>query len=181
MVNEWVYRDFGIMNHTSHVLIPVSRHLIHILYNLCQNLTLPWHGPHYIIAEISTNGPPSPDLIKPAWSTAETVPRLEFRWPQGLYYMHSFALTSNYFIIVEQPLAISLLSIPYDSLWGEKPISSSLQFRPEEETVFHVFGLNGKSGTRKMFHSPLFFFFHTIIAFDAENYGNAFLILDICN
>ena len=172
-----VHRDFGIINHTSHPHIEASHHK---LYNLGQKLTPPWHGPHYIIAEMSTNDPPSTDLTKSPWSTAKIVSRIESRWPLSLCYMHSFALTPNYFIIVEQPLAISLLSIPYNLLWGEKPISSSLQFCPEEDTIFHVIGRNGKSGTRKMFRSPAFFFLHTINAFDVEEDGNEFLIVDIC-
>lgn len=55
------------------------------------------------------------------------------RWFLYPSYMHTFGITENYFIIVEQPLAISLISTA-NSILRNKPLASCLKWQ-EHETV----------------------------------------------
>jgi hypothetical protein len=123
------------------------------------------------------------------WAHAKIVATIPSRWPLSLCYMHTFSITQNYFVLVEQPLALFLPTVPLNQISGHKPFSSCLKFYPEEDTIFHVVSRHGKksstttrgmSKSRKSFRSPSFFFLHTINAFEMRDSESTFVVVDIC-
>ncbi|CAH2108020.1 unnamed protein product [Euphydryas editha] len=89
-------------------------------------------------------------------------------------YMHTFGVTENYFVIVEQPLSVSLISVVRNQLTNE-PLASSLRWFPEQET--HIVLLSRQSGKEvNRYRTETLFFLHIINCFERE--GN--MVIDIC-
>lgn len=61
---------------------------------------------------------------------------LASRWILNPSYMHTFGITDNYFIIVEQPLSVALVSAVKNRLKNE-PMRSSLKWH-NDETVSKI-------------------------------------------
>lgn len=55
------------------------------------------------------------------------VASIKCRWPFHPGYMHSFGITEHYFVIVEQPLCISLPTVVVNRFNGD-PLSNSLKW-----------------------------------------------------
>lgn len=55
------------------------------------------------------------------------VASIKCRWPLHPGYMHSFGITEHYFVIVEQPLSISLSTAVVNRFKGD-PLSSALKW-----------------------------------------------------
>lgn len=79
-------------------------------------------------------------------------------------YMHSFALTENFIILVEFPLVIQ----PLAAIFGGKAPMHCLKWKPERGTNFLV--INKHSGkVVARFHSEAFFAFHHINAYERRD------------
>lgn len=85
-------------------------------------------------------------------------------------YMHSFAMTENYVILVEYPL----VARPLDLLLGRKPFIENFVWKPHRGTRFVVIDRHGQ-GIRGIYQSEPFFAFHHINAYE-ESEG---IILDM--
>jgi beta,beta-carotene 9',10'-dioxygenase len=85
-------------------------------------------------------------------------------------YMHSFALTENYIILVEFPLVVN----PLNLLVSGKPFTENFKWKPERGTKFTVVSRsNGKIVGH--YHADPFFAFHHVNAFELEDK----IVLDI--
>jgi beta,beta-carotene 9',10'-dioxygenase len=85
-------------------------------------------------------------------------------------YMHSFALTENYVILVEFPLVIN----PIDLLVSGKPFIENFKWKPERGTKFTVVSRSDGKIVGS-YHTDPFFAFHHVNAFEIENK----IVLDI--
>ncbi|CAG7717119.1 unnamed protein product [Allacma fusca] len=164
--------ELAIINHTSHPHVFEKDNKV---YNVGQKLDL-WNGPRYVIVELDTNPREDDNPALSPWSRGKILAEIPSRWLLNLCYMHSFYVTENHFIIVEQPLSIFFPQIPINLILNSNTLASALKFHPDEDTLFHVIPRDGK-GERKVFKSPAFFFMHTINAFETKE-GN--IVLDIC-
>ncbi|CAL8084464.1 unnamed protein product [Orchesella dallaii] len=187
-----VHEELGIVHHTSH-----PHTLDGIVYNIGQKLSL-LKRPQYIIAEMDCtddgSGPefkndrsrhPQSTILSP-WATAKIVATVPSRWPLSMGYIHSFAVTANYFILIEQPLSIFLPDVPLNLLRRE-PVASALKFHSNKKTLFHVIrrnqqGFNRSSKSRQVFSVPSFFFFHTINGYETVDgdTNDISIVVDIC-
>ncbi len=77
-------------------------------------------------------------------------------------YMHSFALTENYVILVEFPFVVN----PVDLVLKKKPFIFNYKWVPEKGT--HFFVINRHTGEVKTIKGDPFFAFHHVNAFDKE-------------
>ncbi|XP_075892014.1 beta-carotene oxygenase 2b [Nelusetta ayraudi] len=90
-------------------------------------------------------------------------------------YYHSFAMTENYIVFIEQPIKMDLFKIVTGKLRG-KSISDGFEWLPKLNTVFHL--INKKTGlvsATKYIAKPLSTF-HQINAYEEDG----LLILDMC-
>lgn len=82
-------------------------------------------------------------------------------------YMHSFALTEKYVVLVEFPLVVN----PRDLLHQKKPFIMNYKWKPERGTIFNV--VDRATGKVTKIKGEPFFAFHHINAYDQE--GKLFL------
>uniref|UniRef100_A0A8C6SR92 Carotenoid-cleaving dioxygenase, mitochondrial n=1 Tax=Neogobius melanostomus TaxID=47308 RepID=A0A8C6SR92_9GOBI len=85
-------------------------------------------------------------------------------------YYHSFAMSENYVVFIEQPIKMDLLKIVTCKLRG-RALSEGIYWDPKQETVFHL--VNKKTGE---YHTKAMSTFHQINAFEEDG----FLMLDLC-
>uniref|UniRef100_I3JD70 Carotenoid-cleaving dioxygenase, mitochondrial n=1 Tax=Oreochromis niloticus TaxID=8128 RepID=I3JD70_ORENI len=89
-------------------------------------------------------------------------------------YYHSFAMSENYVVFIEQPVKMDLLKIVTCKIRG-KALSDGIYWDPKQETVFHL--VNKHTGeVRLKYHTKAFSTFHQINAFEEDG----FLMLDMC-
>lgn len=77
-------------------------------------------------------------------------------------YMHSFALTENYVVLVEFPFVVN----PWDLMTEKKPFIFNYKWEPQRETQFVV--IDRKSGQFFSLKADPFFAFHHVNAYEEE-------------
>ncbi|XP_041665858.1 beta,beta-carotene 9',10'-oxygenase-like [Cheilinus undulatus] len=101
-----------------------------------------------------------------------TIPSLDKANPS---YYHSFGMTENYIVFIEQPIKMDLLKIVTGKL-RTKSIGDGFFWDPKLKTVFHLIHKDtGKVSAIKYMAEPLSTF-HQINAYEEDG----FLILDMC-
>jgi beta,beta-carotene 9',10'-dioxygenase len=87
-------------------------------------------------------------------------------------YMHSFALTKNYVVLIETPLRVN----PIDFVMGDKSFLETYNWKPKQGSKFIV--INKKTGAVEgTYQADPFFFMHTMNAYE-DDHGDK-LIFDI--
>ncbi|ODM90876.1 Carotenoid isomerooxygenase [Orchesella cincta] len=164
-----VHNVLGLVHHTAHLHTWADK-----VYNIGSKLGFSLR-PCYVVVEmdatskLTTSSPFDEPSGKSPWSTAKIVATIPSRWPLKLGYMHSFLITPNYFILVEQPLSIFMPKFAVNQLSRRKPLASSLQFFPDEDTCFYVVSRNQANNPQcQVFRAPAFIYFHTINAFETK-------------
>ncbi|XP_063533390.1 carotenoid isomerooxygenase [Cydia strobilella] len=105
---------------------------------------------------------------------ARIVGSMKPRWPLHPAYMHTFGITENYFVIVEQPLSVSLVGVVRNQL-SNKPLARSLQWYPQHET--HIVLLSRKTGKEvTRYRTDTLFYLHIINSYEQDGRLN----VDIC-
>lgn len=150
----------GIVNHTSHPHVMIDG----TVYNLGMSVTAT--GPEHNIICF-----PHGERM---FEEAHIVGRMPARWKMHPSYMHTFGITENYFVIVEQPLVISVPSILKNKLTN-KPLVSALKWFPERHTQINL--LDRKTGELKYsYQAESFFYLHIINQYEKDGH----VVLDIC-
>ncbi|XP_029925368.1 beta,beta-carotene 9',10'-oxygenase-like [Myripristis murdjan] len=90
-------------------------------------------------------------------------------------YYHSFAMSENYVVFIEQPIKMDLLKIVTCKLRG-KPLSEGIFWDPKQETVFHLIDKHTGQVSSVKYYTKALSNFHQINAFEEDG----FLMLDIC-
>lgn len=62
------------------------------------------------------------------------VATVQSRWTCNPSYMHTFGITDNYFIIIEQPLSVALITLAACQLTN-KPLCTSLKWYDNENVI----------------------------------------------
>lgn len=73
----------------------------------------------------------SKDSESQMFEKAEIVASVKARWAFHPSYMHTFGMTDNYYVIVEQPLTISMPNMIKAHLFGEPPAACFKYFKNE--------------------------------------------------
>ncbi|XP_034034981.1 beta,beta-carotene 9',10'-oxygenase [Thalassophryne amazonica] len=90
-------------------------------------------------------------------------------------YYHSFAMSENYVVFIEQPIKMDLLKIVTCKLRG-KALSEGIYWDPRQETVFHLVSKHTGEVSSVKYHTKAISVFHQINAFEEDG----FLVLDMC-
>ncbi|XP_021940259.1 carotenoid isomerooxygenase-like isoform X2 [Zootermopsis nevadensis] len=171
-----VSKYVGIVNHTSHPHVMKDG----TVYNMGMSLTVT--GPHYSIIKFpaaydiasaeSADGFPSRRLSM--FELASIMGSVPARWPLQPAYMHTFGITENYFVIVEQPLSISIPTMMQTHLLND-PMGASFKWYQDQRT--HILLMRRKDGQLfKTFLADAFFYLHIINSYEEDDH----LIIDIC-
>ncbi|XP_078028524.1 carotenoid-cleaving dioxygenase, mitochondrial isoform X2 [Epinephelus lanceolatus] len=90
-------------------------------------------------------------------------------------YYHSFAMSENYIVFIEQPIKMDLLKIVTCNLRG-KALNEGIYWDPKLETVFHVINKHTGEVSAVKYHAKAMATFHQINAFEEDG----FLMVDLC-
>ncbi|XP_051895743.1 carotenoid-cleaving dioxygenase, mitochondrial-like [Pristis pectinata] len=91
-------------------------------------------------------------------------------------YYHSFGMTKNYIIFVEQPVKINVMKILTSKLRG-KSFDCAINWEPELNTVIHVANKHTGEIIPFKYYTDGFCIFHHINAFEE----NGFIVFDYCH
>lgn len=169
-VSEYV----NIVNHTSHPHIMADG----TIYNVGMSVT-PF-GPRYNVVcfypnrtTIDNNGEKRELSM---FDQATIVASVPSRWLLNPSYMHTFGITDNYFIIVEQPLAISFIGMTITHI-KKDPMINCFKWHENESTLIHV--ISRETGQlMRTFVAETFFYLHIINQFETRD--GEYVVLDIC-
>ncbi|XP_043257940.1 carotenoid isomerooxygenase [Colletes gigas] len=107
---------------------------------------------------------------------ATIVASVPSRWLLNPSYMHTFGITENYFIIIEQPLAVSLTTVISCKV-RQEPMHAALKWHENENTLIHL--VSRKTGSlKRTFVTEVFFYLHIINQFETQD--RDYVVLDIC-
>ncbi|XP_072011916.1 carotenoid-cleaving dioxygenase, mitochondrial-like [Engystomops pustulosus] len=90
-------------------------------------------------------------------------------------YYHSFGMSENYVVFVEQPLRLNILKLLLNRIQG-KSFSGIMKWEPDQNTVFHVINKHTGKKHSTTFHAKAFATFHQINAFEDQGC----IVLDLC-
>ncbi|XP_046737498.1 LOW QUALITY PROTEIN: carotenoid isomerooxygenase [Diprion similis] len=164
----------GVVNHTAHPYVMIDGSV----YNIGMSITA--RGPAYSVICF----PPNRVTVCKAgkenklsmFDQATIVATVHSRWKLNPSYMHSFGITDNYFIIVEQPLSVSLLSMAASQFMNER-LCTCLKWYENEKTLIHV--ISRKTGLiERTFVAEPFFYLHIINQFETSD--GKYVVLDVC-
>lgn len=154
-----LHEKIGIVNHTSHPHVMPDG----TVYNL--GLSVTKSGPAYNIISFPCG--------ENMFEKAEVVAEIPTRWKLHPSYMHTFGITENFFIIVEQPLTVSVPAVIKSQITNE-PMISCLKWFPDKLTYIYL--IDRDSGELKhTFHAEAFFYLHIINQYEMDNH----VVLDI--
>lgn len=149
----------GLVNHTSHPHVMSDG----TIYNL--GLSVTKTGPVYCIIHF-----PKGEHI---FDDARIVAEIPTRWKLHPSYMHTFGITENFFVIVEQPLTVSVPAVVKSQLANE-PMISCLKWFPDKLTYIYL--VDRETGELKhTFHAEAFFYLHIINQYEKDGH----VVLDI--
>ncbi|XP_030369996.1 carotenoid isomerooxygenase [Scaptodrosophila lebanonensis] len=150
----------GVVNHTSHPHVLPSG----TVYNIGTTMTRT--GPAYTVICFPYG--------EHMFEDAHVVATLPCRWKLHPGYMHTFGLTEHYFVIVEQPLSISLTEYIKAQLYGQN-LCACLKWYEDKPTLFHL--IDRATGKLcQTFESEAFFYLHIINAYEEDRH----VVVDIC-
>ncbi|XP_074596368.1 carotenoid-cleaving dioxygenase, mitochondrial-like [Brevipalpus obovatus] len=109
-----------------------------------------------------------------AFRSSTIICTIPSSWKTCFSYVHSFAMSINYIIIIEQPLVVNAFKLATCTAKG-KSLEECLEWRPEESTKFHIIDKNTGRELKVRYESDAFFFFHVINAYEQDGY----IILDM--
>jgi len=85
--------------------------------------------------------PQSGDGCSSKWQSmfeqASIICSIPARWPLHPAYMHTFGITDNYFVIVEQPLSVSVPSVIKSHLLNEPLIANFKWYQDQQVSYRH--------------------------------------------
>ncbi|NXT69145.1 BCDO2 oxygenase, partial [Chaetops frenatus] len=129
------------------------------------------HGSSYNIIRVPPQEPGHGDTLEGAKVLCSIPPRDRAK-PS---YYHSFGMTENYIIFIEQPLRLNLLKIITSKLRG-KAIFDGINWEPQHNTYFHVVNKHTGEVLPGQWCSKAFVSFHQINAFEEQGC----VVLDLC-
>ncbi|NWV19293.1 BCDO2 oxygenase, partial [Origma solitaria] len=129
------------------------------------------HGSSYNIIRVPPQDPSLGDTLEGA-KVLCSIPPMDRAKPS---YYHSFGMTENYIIFIEQPLKLNLLKIITSKLRG-KAIFDGINWEPQHNTYFHVVNKHTGEVLPGQWCTKPFVTFHQINAFEEQGC----VVLDLC-
>lgn len=169
-----VSKYVNIVNHTSHPHVMADG----TIYNVGMSVT-PF-GPRYNVvcfypSRVTTDDSGEKRELS-MFDQATIVASVPSRWLLNPSYMHTFGITDNYFIIVEQPLAISFIGMTIAHI-KKDPMINCFKWHENESALIHV--ISRETGQlMRTFVAETFFYLHIINQFETRD--REYVVLDIC-
>lgn len=131
-------------------------------------------GPKYVVVRI----PPTNDgkgASSDPWSNARVLSTISSSWKASMSYQHSFALSENYIVLLEQPFLISILKLATSQAKG-RSLAQCLDWHPHEKIRFIVLDKHtGQVVSTQYISQEIFFVLHNVNCYEVKNQ----LVLDL--
>ncbi|XP_076056960.1 carotenoid isomerooxygenase-like [Oratosquilla oratoria] len=157
-------KHVSVFTHTAHPHVDAEGNT----YNIGQGVSLT--GPKYYICKF-----PKSEGGSTPFDRAEVVGSVSARWPLSPCYMHSFGMTENFWVIIEQPLVVSVVKMLKVYMSGDALINA-LRWS-ETETKIHLVRRDTGKVTKTQYLTTTFFFLHVVNAFEQDGH----VIVDIAS
>uniref|UniRef100_A0A673JE69 Beta,beta-carotene 9',10'-oxygenase-like n=1 Tax=Sinocyclocheilus rhinocerous TaxID=307959 RepID=A0A673JE69_9TELE len=108
-------------------------------------------------------------------SGAEILCSIPASDPRKPSYYHSFVMSENYIVFIEQPIKLDPLKFMLYRVAG-KSFHKVMSWNPELETIFHVADRHTGQLIKTKYYSSAMFTLHQINAYE----DNGYLIMDMC-
>ncbi|CAF1013350.1 unnamed protein product [Adineta steineri] len=163
-----VSEHLPIVSHCAHAVILNDGTILNV--GLASSLT----GMNYVLFEFPgfSNSNTEDNLM----NQCKTLTKIPSRWPFNPSYMHTFAVTDNYIVLVEQSLCISLAQLIQLTI-THGPMTDALVWHENEPVRFRLINRHTMTEYNDYTYlSSAFFFLHIINAYEDKNH----LVIDIC-
>jgi len=158
-----LFKEAGLLNHTSHPHVRQEG-----VFNVGQALSLKRQYNIYLFPTA-----PSQGKVPNPFKDVKVLASVPCRWMTKPCYMHSFSMTKNYFVIIEQPMGVSLPKMTKGVLFNER-LMSALEWT-DEQTLIHLVHRSTGQRTPVTYITDSFFYLHTINAFESDGH----VVLDV--
>ncbi|KAM6965078.1 beta-carotene 15, 15-dioxygenase 2, like [Aplochiton taeniatus] len=101
-----------------------------------------------------------------------SIPASDARKPS---YYHSFAMSENYIVFIEQPIKLDLLKFMLFRIQG-KSFHKVMTWEPQYDTIFHVVDKRTGKESKVKYRAAPMFTLHQINAYEDQG----FLVMDMC-
>ncbi|XP_066996131.2 carotenoid isomerooxygenase [Anabrus simplex] len=166
-----VAKYVSIVNHSSHPHVLKDG----TVFNL--GLTVTATGPSYAIVKFPTTRSSADSLPEDKASTFEQatiVGKVPARWPLHPSYMHTFGITERFFVIVEQPLCVSVPGMIKTQL-ANSPMVAAFRWYNDQQTLVHL--MDRETGVLlRTFVTETFFYLHIINCYEEDEH----VVVDLC-
>uniref|UniRef100_A0A2P2HXH0 Beta,beta-carotene 15,15'-dioxygenase-like n=2 Tax=Hirondellea gigas TaxID=1518452 RepID=A0A2P2HXH0_9CRUS len=127
-------------------------------------------GPKYVVVRV----PPTSGTSDP-WSNARVLATISSTWKASMSYQHSFALSANYIVLLEQPYLVSILKLATSQAKG-RSLAQCIDWFPHEKVRFVVINKHtGEVVSTKYVSDEVFFVLHNVNCYEVNNQ----LVLDL--
>ncbi|XP_053210441.1 beta,beta-carotene 15,15'-dioxygenase-like isoform X2 [Panonychus citri] len=110
------------------------------------------------------------DKAKCNFPPTKQIATLSSSWTTMFSYNHSFSVTKNYIIVIEQPMLINMLKLVAVVI-KQNPLREAFEWvGDQEKNRFHVIEKESGRILPYSFYAPAFFFLHTINAYEEDNH-----------
>lgn len=106
---------------------------------------------------------------------AEVICSIPADEPRKPSYYHSFVMSENYIVFIEQPIKLDLLKFMLYRIQG-KSFHKCMKWEPHYDTIFHLVNRHTGSRSEVKYRAEAMFTLHQINAFE----DNGFLVMDMC-
>lgn len=122
-------KAMGVLSHSSHPHFdPGSGDMLSL------GMALGPLGPKYLINRIPATGASD----HKGFQRHQVVGVAKSRWALSPCYMHSFAVTENFFVLVEQPMSVNMVALMGTMVSDEKALIDALSWKQDSPTIFHL-------------------------------------------
>ncbi|CAL4145028.1 unnamed protein product [Meganyctiphanes norvegica] len=124
-------------------------------------------GPTYNVIQFPPPKTQPDGTVLSPMEQASVVATLPCQWKFQPGYYHSFSMTENYFILIEQPMGMSVPKLLYNTVM-HKSLLDAIVVTPDAPTRFRL--VNRKDGKEVdcVFQADTFYTFHQINAYEEE-------------
>ena len=163
-----LHKTLGVISHAAHPHFEEDGSMITI------GMSIGPLGPRYVVNRIPVNPNDektndslriSLELGTPrCFTKVQHVASINSRWMLDPGYMHSFSITENYYILIEQPFCINVPKIVKSLVSSEGALVDGMVWHGDSPSLFHIIPKDkSKSwpGKKFTFQSDAFFFLHT--------------------
>ncbi|XP_054479186.1 beta,beta-carotene 15,15'-dioxygenase [Anoplopoma fimbria] len=123
----------------------------------------------YILFKVPAVSEKDKDMNVPALKNVEVICTVPCRSLFTPSYYHSFGITDNYFIFIEQPLKLDILKMATAYLRGVN-WASCLKFCPEENTLIHLIDRKTGKEVETKYYTGAMVVYHHVNAFEDDGH-----------